>query len=59
MLKPIATYDRTIEGCDYTIEAYDCTIEAYDLMCVSESEDSFIKRWKSSFWEQRYEIFTT
>ena len=59
MLKLIATYDCTIEGCDYTIEAYDCTIEAYDRKCVSETEDSFIMWWKSSFWEQRYEIFST
>ena len=43
VLKSIATYDCTIEGCDYTIGAYDCTIEACDrkLSC---------RKWKTS-WE--------
>ncbi len=36
VLKQIATFDCTIEGCDCAIGAYDCTIEGCD--------------WKSSCW---------
>ena len=56
MLKAIATYDCTIEGCDYTIEAYDCTIEAYDWKSSCRNGNSWASH-KNILFSCKYTTF--